>query len=116
METTRQERNMQPTHRLDLKTLGFPTPGGRKKEHGKQSGELFRERHLANAVNSGGVVEINLDGSTGGTSSFYDESIGWLIRKNKLGRDEARTRIRIVTSERGLEYIQRLVLLVIDDA
>ena len=59
---------------------------------------------------------INLDGSTGGTSSFYDESIGWLIRERIISRAEALRRIHVVTNDEDLRYIPGLVKLVMEEA
>lgn len=111
MKTEEQGANV-----LNLRALGFPTPSGRTKEFGPQSGELFRERHLLEAVQKGGIVIININETTGGTSSFFDESVGWLIRKGVLTQQGARERIRIETDEADLEFVERLLQLVIDDA
>ena len=107
---------MNDGQKLTLNNLGFDTPGGRTHENGMQSGERFRKEHLQGAVEAGGKIVIDLDGSTGGTSSFYDESIGWLIREGVLSREEARARIQVVTTERELRYIRGLVSLVIHEA
>ena len=57
-----------------------------------------------------------MDGSTGGTSSFYDESIGWLIRAGVLSRAEALRRIHVVTNDEDLRYIPGLVKMVMEKA
>ena len=101
---------------LQLAKIGFDTPGGRTSEYGPQSGEHFRIKWLRKAVEQGGEVVINLDGSTGGTSSFYDESIGWLIREGVLSRAEALRRIHVVTNDEDLRYIPGLVKMVMEEA
>ena len=103
-------------HHLELAKIGFDTPGGRTREYGPQSGEVFRIEWLREAVEQGGEVVINLDGSTGGTSSFYDESIGWLIRAGVLSRAEALRRIHVVTNDEDLRYIPGLVKMVMEKA
>lgn len=103
-------------HHLQLAKIGFDTPGGRTSEYGPQSGEHFRIKWLRKAVEQGGEVVINLDGSTGGTSSFYDESIGWLIREGVLSRAEALRRIHVVTNDEDLKYIPGLVKMVMEEA
>ena len=103
-------------YHLELARIGFDTPGGRTREYGPQSGELFRTKWLREAVAQGGDVVINLDGSTGGTSSFYDESIGWLIRAGVLSREEALRRIHVVTNDEDLKYIPGLVRMVMEEA
>ena len=108
--------NENERHHLELAKIGFDTPGGRTREYGPQSGEVFRIKWLRKAVEQGGDVVINLDGSTGGTSSFYDESIGWLIRAGVLSREEARRRIHVVTNDEDLRYIPGLVEMVMKEA
>ena len=103
-------------HHLELAKIGFDTPGGRTREYGPQSGEHFRTKWLRKAVEQGCEVVINLDGSTGGTSSFYDESIGWLIRERIISRAEALRRIHVVTNDEDLRYIPGLVKLVMEEA
>ena len=103
-------------HHLELAKIGFDTPGGRTREYGPQSGEHFRTKWLRKAVEQGCEVVINLDGSTGGTSSFYDESIGWLIRAGVLSRGRGAPRIRVVTNDEDLKYIPGLVKMVMEEA
>ena len=103
-----------------LRERGYPTPGGRRKSYSKQSGERFREEQLKPAIqkalNSNRQVVIDLDGSTGGTSSFYDEAIGALIRCGMLTEESASSLIEIRATESKLQYIKTLVKLVIQDA
>ena len=102
--------------RLKLAEIGFRTPAGRKKEFGPESGEAFREKYLEEAVASGQHVVLDLDGSTGGTSSFYGEAVGELIRRGVISREDASRRIKVETSDKGLWYIPRMLELVIQNA
>ena len=101
---------------LVLAELGFVAPGGRTYRFGPQCGEAFREKHLRPALERNEVVRIMLDGSTGGTTSFYDEAIGALIREGVISREDAERRIKVWTSDEDLEYIPRLVRVVVKHA
>jgi len=60
-------------------------PGPRYKEQGKNSGQEFLEDILLgifdNAVNSGQILQINLDYTYGYGPSFLEESFGGLSRR-----------------------------------
>lgn len=55
-------------------------PAGRYVTDGPWSGEAFREQVLKPALNSGDLVEVNLDGTLGYGSSFLEEAFGGLVR------------------------------------
>jgi hypothetical protein len=55
-------------------------PGGRYREHGKGSGELFREDFLLPVLRAGETAVVDLDGTSGYPSSFLEEAFGGLVR------------------------------------
>jgi len=61
------------------------SPGGRHREDGDFSGEMFREDILENkyleAAQNNMTLFIDLDGAFGYTTSFLDEAFGGLARK-----------------------------------
>lgn len=63
-------------------------PGPRLIREGKNSGELFRNEILRDAVRraiaEGQRLTVNLDGTAGYGKSFLDEAFGGLIRKDKI--------------------------------
>ena len=101
---------------LKLSDLGFGVPAGRYAVFGPQSGEAFRERHLRPAVIDHDEIRIDLDGSTGGTASWWDEALGALIRDGSISETDALTNIQVVTTNPNIRYIESLVKLTIWDA
>lgn len=69
-----------------------PTPGGRYKAEGDNSGEEFRDLLLfpkfKEAMEKKAKLMIDLDGCMGFPSSFLDESFGGLARKLNLQSDK----------------------------
>lgn len=55
-------------------------PAGRYISDGPNSGERFRNQILVPALNGGGMVTLELDGTRGYGSSFLEEAFGGLIR------------------------------------
>lgn len=55
-------------------------PGGRVKEDGPYSGQLFKEQFLIPILKDLKQVIIDLDGTRGYGSSFLEEAFGGLIR------------------------------------
>lgn len=60
-------------------------PGGRRRVHGKHSGEEFREDwlipRLRQASKQNEVLEIDFDGTLGYGSSFLEEAFGGAVRQ-----------------------------------
>lgn len=82
------------------------TPGARNRTDGKYSGEEFREDVLCpefqKAIDSDGIVRVDLDGCYGFATSFLEEAFGGLARK--FGVEEVKKRIKIIShDEIGLE-------------
>lgn len=55
-------------------------PYGRYRDQGEYSGQRFREERLLPALEKGQPVIVDLDGTSGLSPSFLDESFGGLIR------------------------------------
>ena len=72
-------------------------PGGRYREKGRHSGEEFRDDILIPALESHGVVIVQLDGTEGYGSSFLEETFGGLVRRG-FGFSDLETRLQIVTN------------------
>jgi STAS-like domain of unknown function (DUF4325) len=69
------------------------TPGPRKRAEGDHSGEQFLDELLrprfVSAMESGGSLNVNLDGAVGYPTSFLEEAFGGLAREfgpDKVGR------------------------------
>lgn len=88
------------------------TPGGRKRDDGKFSGEEFREEHLEKHfrdIQDKSAVTIILDGVEGYATSFLEEAFGGLARK--FGKQVCLDRLRFVSKEDPLlpEEITRYI-------
>lgn len=80
------------------------SPGGRFRADGSYSGEWFREEilepALADAIEAGGKLEVELDGTSGYGSSFLEECFGGLIRKGRFDPDLVRGSLVIIARTR----------------
>ncbi|WP_145132501.1 MULTISPECIES: STAS-like domain-containing protein [unclassified Pseudomonas] len=76
-------------------------PAGRFKDDGPFSGELFRERFLAPALNSDEQLVIDLDGARGYGSSFLEEAFGGLVRLG-FPAEKVLTTIKLVSKDTSL--------------
>lgn len=81
-----------------------PVPLGRHREDGKKSGEAFREDilcpQIAEAVKSGDVVVVTLDGMAGLPASFLEEAFGGLVRVNGFAPEELDKVLNIRATEK----------------
>ena len=84
-----------------------PTPFGRYRSDGPESGEVFREDVLIPALNEHDRVVINVDGVAGLPSSFWEEALGGLVRAGH-SPERIRQNLDIVTTERDLQTYVRL--------
>lgn len=77
-----------------------PTPGGRFKDMGPDSGEAFRER-LIKLLRSHPheTIEIYLDGAETYGSSFLDEAFGGLVRAKIFPAQEILARVKILAKD-----------------
>ena len=88
-----------------------PFPIGRKADDGPYNGEKFLNDmlypKLQEAINNQKVLEIDLDGTLGLTSSFLEEAFAGLIRKKNMDYKSIDKHLRIVTSAPEFKiYIQ----------
>ena len=74
-------------------------PAGRYTEDGPESGQVFRETVLVPALENGGQVCVDLDGTEGYGSSFLEEAFGGLIRKHGFQRSDLGQRLTFVSAE-----------------
>lgn len=70
-------------------------PGGRFKEHGEFSGQDFRDRVLAPALEAGDRLTVYLDGTAGYAGSFLEEAFGGLIRVCKFTQQDLADRLDV---------------------
>jgi hypothetical protein len=73
-------------------------PGPRYKKQGPNSGEAFRAV-LRDLLGRGGIVRINLDGTSGIGSSFLDEAFGGLIFAEGMQASDVLARIKLESSD-----------------
>lgn len=77
------------------------TPGGRLKEEGEFSGELFRDTILIEkyeeAEKTNSVLEIDFDDCYGVGTSFLEEAFGGLVRK--YHKHNILQRLKIIATE-----------------
>lgn len=72
-------------------------PGGRKKIHGRFSGEEFRESYALPLLKNHKIVTFDLTGSAGYSSGFLDEAFGELGAIFPLA--ELRERLKIISED-----------------
>lgn len=79
------------------------TPGPRNITEGEFSGEDFRVKHLApqmrRAIAENKILLLDLDGTAGYGPSFLEESIGGLIRIEKIPPQDVRDHLRFKSNE-----------------
>lgn len=81
--------------KIDLAADFSAHPFGRYRAHGPVSGERFREEHLVPALQRGADVLVDIDGTTGLSSSFLDEAFAGLIRAGVLTKQTFINRVTI---------------------
>lgn len=83
-------------------------PGARYPSEGDFSGQDFRENFLSpkvtEAINSGVLLEVILDGSAGYSTSFIEESFGGLVRERKYSLDQLES-VLVIKSDEDPTYI-----------
>ena len=88
---------------FNLASQFSPFPAGRYPRDGLFNGQKFRDDVLLPLLKTAQRVVVNIDGVATLPSSFWEETWGGMIRKNRLDRDEAMARFDITTSEPELE-------------
>ena len=89
------------------------TPGPRNRDEGDFSGQQFLEEHLRplfkEVVESGSVLQIDLDGTAGYATSFLEESFGGLTRES--GEELVRKHLTFRTEDEPylIEEIDRYI-------
>jgi hypothetical protein len=85
---------------INIRVADFTTtPGPRKKEDGKFSGEEFRKDFLEKYFNDGSSekIIINLDDVEGYSTAFLEEAFGGLVRM--FGKDVIKQRLEFISTE-----------------
>lgn len=77
-------------------------PSGRYKSKGTTSGEEFRERFLAPAIQKNNHFIVELDGTIGYGSSFLEEAFGGLVRQLGLSPKQLLNIMEIKTENQAL--------------
>lgn len=79
------------------------SPSARFPSEGDFSGQEFREKFLSpkvkEAIESGVHLEVVLDGSSGYSTSFIEESFGGLVREGKYTFDQLDSTLIIISNE-----------------
>lgn len=77
-------------------------PGGRYIEDGPDSGQEFREEHLAPLLKENNQVQVDLDGTRGYGSSFLEEVFGGLIREEGFNSSILDELLTIISTDDAL--------------
>lgn len=86
-------------HYIDIGRDYGAALGGRYRKDGGLSGERFREDILEPAYNKYDMVVLILDTIKGYTASFFEESLGGLVRK--YGLEAVKKKIKFQAIERA---------------
>jgi len=104
------------TDTFTLNLLEFSaTPFGRYRTDGTESGQVFREDVLEPALEAHNHVVLNVDGVAGLPSSFWEETMGGLIRDGWSAED-IRSRLDIKATNAELQVYVRLGWRYLDEA
>jgi hypothetical protein len=90
---------MKPTLTIDIAKQFSTEPAGRYEADGSSSGEVFRRKHLAPALDAYDQVTVILDGTEGYGSSFLEEAFGGLVRLHGVTDEQFRHRVKLVSDE-----------------
>jgi hypothetical protein len=91
--------------KIDLAADFSAHPFGRYPVHGPVNGQRFRNEVLVPALNRSKVVLVDIDGTSGLSSSFLDEAFAGLVRMGAVPRETFFDRIQI-KSMRDPTYIE----------
>lgn len=88
-----------PMETIDLARDFHKSPLGRTRTQGRFSGEAFREDKLRPALKRAAIVRIDVDGASGLSTGFLDESFAGLVRDRTLTKDEFFDRVKIIATQ-----------------
>lgn len=87
------------------------TPGPRYRQQGNYSGQEFRETILVKAVlraiSKNEILLIDLDGTSGYSTSFLEESFGGLIRLENISLSDIKAHVKFKSDE-DVEYLEEI--------
>lgn len=95
--------------KIDIGADFSDVPAGRFPADGPFNGEHFRKNFLVPALNSGKVVEINLDNTEGYGSSFLEEAFGGLVRREGYKKSTLDENLKIVATRPKTIRYKRLI-------
>ena len=101
---------------IDISKDFSDVPAGRYKNDGPNSGEQFRDELLIPALQTGGQVEVLLDGAEGYGSSFLEEAFGGLVRNTEYTREYLESNLIITVHSEEYAFYKELVLEFISNA
>jgi hypothetical protein len=107
-------RSVTDAYRLNLVEFSA-TPFGRYRADGTESGQVFREDILEPALQEHDRVILNVDGVAGLPSSFWEETMGGLVRDGWNAAD-VRAKLDIVGTNAELQVYVRLGWRYLDEA
>lgn len=92
---------------LNLAKEFSPYPAGRYPDDGEFNGQRFRDKVLLPLLEKARIVQVNIDGVATLPSSFWEETWGGMVRKRRIEKTVAQSRLMVVTSEPDLErYVE----------
>ena len=97
------------------------TPAGRTEaDHGSNSGEAFRIKHLVpklkEAISSRSKLVVVLDGTAGYPVSFLDEAFGGLVRVDRIDKDKIIQHLEVKAETPHYEIYKELCWKLIKDS
>lgn len=102
---------MSDVHTLDVGRDFSRFPGGRYKQDGRFSGEVFRETLLLPALRREAKTRVVLDSTLGYGSSFLEEAFGGLAREHDITFSEFMEKCELVSEDQLLlREIQQYLL------
>lgn len=75
------------------------TPGGRYRDDGPYSGEIFRDDYLVPALKENDKVVVDISGVEGYGSSFLEEVFGGLVRLGVFTKEEIGNKLLVKSSD-----------------
>ena len=98
-----------PEQTITISTDFTPTPGGRFRANGENSGEEFRDSILIPALEHSKHITVYLDGAVGYAGSFLEEAFGGLVRTKKFSYEDLLKRMTVASRDARYSIYQRMV-------
>lgn len=101
---------------IKIATDFSPVPSGRYRTDGPDSGERFREEFLIPALEGGGKLIVDIDGTEGYQTSFLEEAFGGLIWNKVIDKADLLNRLEIINKDPDYAIYRDLIWTFIKDA